>query len=349
MGHLYGILAISLAFVCITPPAYSQIPQLRIQTDQFDLRLTTKVAGQVAVIDKDDNENRATDGDFDLSIRVDGKWATPSDIDVGIKVELANKRRATEEFETGEIYAYATTKMGQFEFGRQDGPADTLSFGAPVIALGQIRGDFSRYAGSQALLKPLDTRDSFKLIYMSPNLGGLRAGISWSPDFRQNSNEAEPRSRISLRNAIELGVQSEQKIGGWRLGLSGGYAFGKADPVTTRAGLNSWSIGTRARRGPLRLGAAYVRRGDSNRLERGFDQWELNGGLGWVEDNWGLAGSSAMTTAYNRSNFLIGLGGFFVLTPNLRLQSDLVQFREKRAGQITDQGFVGILELQLKI
>ena len=231
----------------------------------------------------------------------------------------------------------------------QDGPADTLTFAAPVIALGQVRGDFSRYAGSQALLRPLDTRDAFKVIYLSPPVKGLRVGVSWSPTVRQNANDPNPRDRTILRDAVELGFQFQRPVGAWVLGLSGGYVFGRADPITTRAGLNSWSIGAEARRGPLRIGGAYVSRGDSNRLARGFNQTEWNAGVGWVRDRWGVSVSTAFTTASDRNNRLFGLGAFYALSPNLQLRSDIVQFRERRLGLATEQGVVGIMQLQLTI
>ncbi len=106
---------------------------------------------------------------------------TPSGVIIGANVEKTNQDRETEALNTGEIYGFIASDWGRLEVGKQDGPADTLAFSAPVIALGQVRGDFSRYAGSQALLKPLDTQDSFKVIYLSPPVSGFRAGVSWSP------------------------------------------------------------------------------------------------------------------------------------------------------------------------
>jgi len=138
-------------------------------------------------------------------------------------------------------------------------------------------------------------------------------------------------------------------VGDWILGASAGYATGEADPLTTRADLSSWSVGAEARRGPLRIGAAYVDRGDSNRLDRGFDQWEINYGIAWVMPDWGIAGSAAYTEASDRQNRLIGFGGFYRLHPNIQLRADVVQFREERFRISVDDGVAAILELQLTI
>jgi Gram-negative porin len=329
--------------------AYAQIPELRVQSGGFDLRLTGGAAVQGATFDDDDPTTDSTDGTIDLFARLNAEWTSPDGILIGANVEASNRKRETEALDTGEIYGFVASDYGRLEVGLQDGPADVLAFHAPVIALGQVRGDASRYAGSQALLSALDTRDAFKVVYLSPPVSGLRAGVSWSPRFRQNKNAINPRARTIVRDAIEVGAQFQQPVGDWILGLSGGYAFGDADPITTRADLSSWSVGSEVRRGPLRFGLAYVDRGDSNRLDRGFDQWEVNAGVSWVEDNWGAAFSAAATNATGQDSRNFGVGGFYSLTRNLQLRGDLVQFRERRAGRATENGIVAVLELQLTI
>lgn len=348
--HLFLAGAATLAIALAAAPAAAQtIPELRLQSGGFDLRLTAGVAVQGALFDDDDPATGNSDATIDLFGRLNAEWTSPDGLLIGANVELSNQRRETESLETGEIYGFVASELGRFEVGRQDGPADVLAFHAPVIALGQVRGDASRYGAAQALLSALDTRDAFKLIYLSPPINGIRAGISWSPKFQQNENAANPRARTIVRDAIELGVQFQQPVGDWIVGLSGGYATGDADPITRRADLNSWSVGTELRRGPLRLGGAYVRRGDSNRLDRNFNQWEINGGVSWVEDKWGAAFSAATTQARTQSSRSFGIGGYYALSRNLQLRSDLVQYRERRLALPTVNGVVAILELQFAI
>jgi hypothetical protein len=330
-------------------PAMAQIPELRVQSGGFDLRLTGGAAVQGATFDDDDPATDNTDGTFDLFARLNGEWTSEDGILIGANVEFSNRKRETETLNSGEIYGFVASDYGRLEVGLQDGPADVLAFHAPVIGLGQVRGDASRYAGSQALLSALDTRDAFKVIYLSPPVSGFRAGVSWSPRFRQNKNAANPRSRTIVKDAIELGAQFQQPFGDWIMGVSGGYAFGNADPITTRADLSSWSVGTEARRGPLRLGAAYVDRGDSNRLDRGYDQWEVNMGVSWVEDDWGASFSGAATISSDQVNRSFGVGGFYSLSRNFQLRGDIVQFQETRIGRGVDKGVVAVLELQFTI
>ena len=79
--------------------------------------------------------------------------------------------------------------------GEQDGSADRLAFHSPIIGLGQIRGDFARYAGRQVLLSAYDTSDAIKLICLSPPICGLRCDLSYAPGRTANSDGQRVRDR----------------------------------------------------------------------------------------------------------------------------------------------------------
>jgi predicted porin len=332
-----------------TAQADEGLPRLEVQWEGFDIRLTGGAATQAAIFEDDDPTTDSPDAKADFFARINAQWTSPGGIIIGVNAEQNSRRRASEVLEAGEIYGFVASDYGRVEVGLQDGPADTLAFAAPLVALGQVRGEFSRYAGTQALLRALDTQDAFKVIYLSPPIAGLRGGVSYSPKVRRNPAAVDSRERIEVDDAFEFGLQYQQVVGDWILGASGGYATGEADPVTTRADLNSWSVGAEARRGPLRIGAAYVDRGDSNRLDRGFDQWEINGGVGWVTPEWGVAGSAALTQASDRENRLIGVGGFYRIHPNIELRADVVSFREDRFAVGVNDGIASVIEVQLTI
>lgn len=325
------------------------LPKLEIQRDGFDIRLTAGAATQGAAFDDEDPATDSPDGKIDLFARLNAQWTSPDGVLIGFNAEQNSRRRASEVLNAGEIYGFVASDYGRVEVGLQDGPADTLAFAAPLVALGQVRGEFARYAGTQALLRALDTQDAFKVIYLSPPINGLRGGVSWSPKVRRNADAVDSRDRIDVSNAFEFGLQYQQPVGDWILGASGSYAMGKADPLTTRANLDSWSIGAEARRGSLRIGGAYVDRGDSNRIERGFDQWEVNGGIGWVTPEWGVSGSAA----YNRSsllkNRLVGVGGYYRIHPNIELRADVVRFDEEPLALPKRDGVVGVVEVLFTI
>lgn len=346
---------IGTALAClVSAPAMAQsqipeLPQLRLQYEGLDLHLQVGVSAQGALVDDDDRRTKNEDGDIDLFARLNADYTTAGGVLLGANIEFGNQNRETESLGTGEIYAFAATEYGRLEVGKQDGPADVLSFHAPVVALGQIRGDFARYAGSQASLSPVDTRDAFKIIYLTPPISGVRGGVSYAPKFSLNGNDPNPRNRIILRDAVEFGLQYVAPIGDWIVGVSSAYVAGEADVITGREDLSSWSVGTEVRRGPLRIGGAYVDRGNSNRRERDFDQWEINGGIGWFEPKWGLSASAAYSKASTQTNRLLGLGGYYTISRNIQLRSDIVQFREGRIGRQDEDGLVAMLELAFSL
>lgn len=319
---------------------------VRLQVRGIDLRLGGGASLQGGAFRVDGRGAGSPEGNVDLFGEANAEWTSPGGILVGFNVKASNRERETEQLETGEAYLFFASERGRVEIGRQDGPADTLSFHAPVIALGQIRGDSSRYAGTQALLSPLDTQDAFKLIYLSPPIRGFRGGVSWSPKVTRNPDAPDPTARTKLRNAVELGLQYQQPVGRWILGASGTWARGTADPETGRADLNSWSVGGEARRGPLRIGAAYVDRGDSNRLDRGFDQREVNAGIAWVTERWGLAASAARQKASPRTDRSVAAGGFFRLTRNIEFRADVNRFDLTRPDRPRRKGVVGVAEIE---
>jgi len=329
--------------------AQDGLPKLEIQRDGFDIRLTAGAAAQGAVFDDEDPATDSPDGKIDLFARLNAQWTSPGGILIGFNAEQNSRRRASEVLNAGEIYGFVASDYGRVEVGLQDGPAETLAFAAPLVALGQVRGEFARYAGTQALLRALDTQDAFKVIYLSPPINGLRGGVSWSPKVRRNADAVDSRDRIDVSNAFEFGLQYQQPVGDWILGASGSYATGKADPLTTRANLDSWSIGAEARRGSLRIGGAYVDRGDSNRIDRGFNQWEVNGGIGWVTPDWGVSGSAAYNKSSLLKNRLVGIGGYYRIHPNIELRADVVRFNEEPLALPKRDGVVSVIEVLFTI
>ena len=275
--------------------------------------------------------------------RLTADWTTNDGRLLGVNIEVSSERRQTEALNTGEIYAYLASDFGRLEIGRQDGAADQLALRAPVIALGQVRGDFSRHAGSPALLSAFDTEDAPKIIYLSPPVAGLRVGASWAPRDEHAADAFGPRTL--QRNGWELGAQYERPVGGWVVGFSGGYVHADSDVATGRADIRSWSVGAQARKGPLRIGGGYVDRGDSNLTIRGFNQREWSGGVAWVQDRWGVGASASRSTASTFRNALIGVGGYYAVTSWATLRADVVYVDQRFGTATTERGAVGVAEL----
>ena len=291
---------------------------------------------------------RGEDGDFNWAARLDVEWITDRGLTLGLRAEVDDGGRRSEELNRDELYVYAAGSFGRVEVGEQDGPADVMSFHAPVLALGQVRGDFARYAGSVASLSPADTADSFKLVYLSPPLRGLRFGLSYTPEFEVNGSDPDLRRRVVQNDVVEAGAQYETPLADeWLLGASAALVRGNADPRTTRRDLSAWSTGVQLRRDSLVLGAAYVSNGDSSDLVVN-DEREWNIGAAWREERWGAAASFAQVRSRLLDNRLVGIGGFRRLGEYVIVRADVVHVDERRPTSAGD-GYVALLEVAVEL
>jgi predicted porin len=281
--------------------------------------------------------------------RLNLEWISDTGRVYGLRAEAQNGVRRSEALAADEIYAYFASELGRFELGRQDGAADVMSFHAPVIALGQIRGDFSEYAGINASLSPTDTRDSPKLVYLSPPVRGLRVGVSYAPEFTVNEDSADPRRRIIQDNAVEAAIQYSRPVArDWSLGASVAVARGTADPQTERRDLSSWSTGLELRREELVIGAAYVDNGDSNDLAA-VDEREWNAGVAWRTDRWGAALSLARQKSIPADQSLTGVGGYYSLNEHIVLRADAVFIDERPRVGPRGTYYVMLLEVGVEL
>ncbi len=283
------------------------------------------------------------DGSAQLSLQyiADNAWV------FGAVADADSGQEEIEGFERDEFFVYAASEYGRIEIGENDGPADTLSFHAPRVGLGQVRGDFARYTGSVALLSPYDSRDAAKVTYLSPPIEGLRFGIAYAPEFEINSDDPVPIRRFIQEDVVEFGAQYVRPVGEFVIGASGAYITGSSDPVTQREDIESWSAGLEVRRGKLTAGAAYVDRGLSNLLATAQDENEWNAGVSWEDEGWEIAGSVTTGDENGGTVLRYGIGGKYEIRPNVYVAADAVAFEEDRLGTSRD-GAVGIVKLGVR-
>ena len=121
--------------------------------DAVNIALHGAVSVQDGSVQGAQKDFGAKDVNVDGYLRLIGDWTSSQGWLVGASLETST-RRTTQSLRSGEAYVYFSSALGRVEVGRQYGAANSLAFHAPDIALGQIRGDFARYAGTQALLSP---------------------------------------------------------------------------------------------------------------------------------------------------------------------------------------------------
>jgi Gram-negative porin len=342
------VMTIALASLLPTAAAHAaipELPELRLERGGLDIRLGGVVSGQTALVEENRPGKARLATGYDASVRINAEWVTKGGLLFGAYVDQGRISRETEVLQTGEAFGFVSSDFGRVEVGLQDGGNEQLAFRAPIVGLGQVRGDFSRYAGSQALLVSPDSGDAFKIVYLSPPVAGFRAGVSWAPKFQRNQRDPDPTDRIIVRDVIEIGGSFQQPVGDWVLGVSSGYVTGRAAPETGRRGLKSWNVGLDVRNGPLRIGGSFVDRGDSNRRTPGFNQREISAGVAWVKPRWGASASIARTSASTERNRLVAVGGYYALNRNIQIRADITRFVERDVGSTPRRGVVGLLEL----
>jgi hypothetical protein len=320
------------------------VPALEKQLGPVNVELRVGAGAQTGTFENPQTGLSGDDSDFTWSAMLNIDRVTDGGALFGVQLEVDDGGRQVEDLARDELYIFYSSDIGRFELGEQDGAADVLSLRAPVIGLGQIRGEFSRYAGSAALLSPFDTGDAAKFVFASAPFNGVRFGVSYAPKFELNEDDPNPRNRTLQRDGIELGVQYQRPVGDWALGVSGAWVTAQADTITQRADIDSWSVGLQARRDKLVIGGAFVERGDSNRLAV-TDQDEVNVGVAWREEKWGVALSTAFGRSLAVDSRLIALGAYWNLGDYFVLRGDLVHIEERRPTLPTDGGFVAVVEL----
>jgi outer membrane protein OmpU len=115
--------------------------------------------------------------------------------------------------------------------GDDDGAADELFVYAPVVGNGQIDEDWFDFAGpgidTDDLLSPTDTADATKITYLSPVLGGLQAGVSYTPQSNDEDQSVvgfkavDPDADENLyKDLVEAGISYTREFAGVSLVLN---------------------------------------------------------------------------------------------------------------------------------
>lgn len=329
-----------------------------IELDKGGLNIRLGIEGNAQGAYAEDrlSGNMTWDGRFDWAARLNLEYTTRSglvfggrveyDQDFDVESEQATARAA--DVERDEAYVYLAGRFGRIEVGEQDGPVDALSFAAPIIGMGQVRGEFARYASKQALLTALDTQDALKAIYLSPPFGGLRFGVSYGPKMARNTADPDPLNRTIQRNHVEVAAQYEGLLGRLPFGISAAYVRADADPITGRQDVESWSVGSELRWKIVRIGAGYVERGDSDAFV-GLDESEVNAGIAFETRHFRLAVSAAEVDSSLSKRQLAGAGLTLEIAGFLTLRGDAVYYDETFKDLITprDKGVVGLAEIGL--
>ncbi|MGB4107488.1 MAG: porin [Alphaproteobacteria bacterium] len=238
-------------------------------------------------------ENRDIDIIRNTEVHFSGETTLDNGLTVGMHIESGADNE--DGFAVNETYAYFSGGWGRVNFGSEDGAAYLLQVEAPsaddnldgirqfvnpinYAAIGDLAGaatgltalniDGSGSTGGLDYDQDV-TGISDKLTYLSPIMNGFQAGLSYTPDVADGSNEnAGNLDDVddALGSAWEAGVRYEGQFN--NIGIIAGAGYTHVDleeQVGAQAGGDSfsddrevWNAGLDLDIGPFGVGAAYM-------------------------------------------------------------------------------------------
>ena len=271
---------------------------------------------------------------------IKAEWTTDRGLAFGALASGETASNRADTLSSNRMFCYIAEPWGRLEAGLTTGAARRMSFYAPVVGSGQVRGDFARYAGVSTLPWPLGISQSLKIVYFAPPSHGFGVGASWAPKVM--------RFGATQKDVLEVGLQYERPVSDWIVGASWAYVHSQ-QTLPRLQGINNWSVGLLGRRGKIVIGGAYIIHGSGNVDFSAFERKEINAGISWREAKWRLALSGARTRARRFQNDFIGLGGSYDLTAHVTFNTDLVGLRQRDVIKGDRSGFVVVSEIDLHL
>ncbi|WP_162305841.1 porin [Oleisolibacter albus] len=173
------------------------------------------------------------------------------------------------KFTLSEGYVYVTSAWGRLKLGDEDGAAKRAVDLLPTLVGGEMDGFWTRIAGAAPPTGPLgrDSDDATKILYETPRLMGLRAGLSWSGERKSLVEEIRKASDLPAEeNLWEFGLNYRGDVRAWSYELAAGYVLGDSQTPGIED-TRSLKLAGLVYYGGFSLGAVWSDDGDSARLD----------------------------------------------------------------------------------
>lgn len=202
--------------------------------------------------------------------------------DVTVRDEMGRKAADEDAFDLiDEAFIFVDGEFGRVEIGQQDGVAGQFSVGSPH-ALGQMSAGDSR-DGEMAdplALSPVGTvndssEDFAKITYMTPSFGGLKLGVSFTPDTEHTSRAFASVDPEVGEDIVEFGVIYSRNFEDFSLDMSATWVNADTTPlsgdVPVSGELEEWNAGVNVGFRGLTVGGSYR---ESGSLTMGLQKYE---------------------------------------------------------------------------
>lgn len=236
-----------IAVAALNAPAYA------------DVSVSGSMKQQFGMANNEDDSKVTEFASFDTHQSSEIHFKASTSLDNGLKISA----KIEYDGDAAAIDESALTIQGEFGsvmIGQDDGSSDDFASGP---ARGDI-GDHKNYIVSRGLNDVLSNDTYFgnsgdynKIKYTTPNLSGLKAGISYTPDL--NTDGTFPNRWGGKSSNIEMGMAYSFDMDGTGVDLA--YAYGKegGDGSTTTPGKKGHHASVKTSMGDFSAGLAYGR------------------------------------------------------------------------------------------
>jgi len=243
------------------------------------------------------NDYSGFDVKSDSEIFFTGMTTLDNGISVGINVQLEANSNSGDQID--ESYLIVKGNFGEINLGSENSALYKMNYSPAEYGIGinsgdagdwvtkpsNISGGFFRSPFGSTNVEPNRTNDSEKLTYYTPRIEGFQLGVSYIPDNGQDAN-GQPDRNSGFTDGYAFGANFKRDLGGFDLGVSGGYgaftegaASGEDDPA-------AWSLGLTAGFGGFSAGASYAK---SEGTTDALDEEGYNLGVAYASGPWGVS------------------------------------------------------------
>ena len=292
---LLGTTALVGASVLMAGAAYAAKPTLKVGAYvKFEILASDQDLERI----KGGSPNRGYGFVTDSEVTVTGSGTTDAGMKWLARVEIETDTSANNN--TDETWVRFSGSWGQINLGSEDGAEDLMQYHSSTAHKagdGGVDGDFydaidwnaanSRFAAGAKLSE--DTGDDPKITYFTPRVGGLQAGVSFTPDLGGNgrNTSADDAASDDFQSSFGFGVNFVQKFGGAKVQVSavGHIAEHEDDDATPKEELRAWAVGAAVNYGNWAVGGSYQDVGDGGEFKSvgDDDATSWNAGVGYSE------------------------------------------------------------------
>jgi outer membrane protein OmpU len=193
-----------------------------------------------------------------------------------------------------EVYMFVEGGFGRIEFGQQDGVGDQFSVTSPrALAAHSVNDRQSRDLLNPVGLVLLSTvndssGDNTKINYMTPKLGPVKLGLSYTPDNRNLGAGYGDALEEAGDEILEVALAVDEMFNDVRFQLGASYVTASDEMIAWDN--KEWNVGVNVGFGGFTLGGSYR---DSEGFVFGGDENEYkawDAGLAWENEAWKFSG-----------------------------------------------------------